>query len=75
MSEGHSIDIDASAIQAVPHSDALIDGFTVPQVPSTVVLSACSLRSFFHSGTALCDWETPPSPLMLHTAFIYQTAV
>ena len=44
MSEGHSMDTDASAIQAVPQSDALIDGFTVPQVTLPEV-RACVLDS------------------------------
>ena len=30
MSEGHSMEVDA--VQPVPQSDALIDGFTLPQV-------------------------------------------
>ncbi len=33
MSEGHSMEMDpANQLAAVPQSDALIDGFTVPEV-------------------------------------------
>ena len=32
MSEGHSMEVDAAQPQPVPQSDALIDGFTVPEV-------------------------------------------
>ncbi len=33
MSEGHSMEVDpANQLAAVPQSDALIDGFTVPEV-------------------------------------------
>ena len=43
MSEGHSMEIDAAQPQHVPQSDALIDGFTVPEVRllSCLLLNIC----------------------------------
>ena len=48
MSEGHSMEVDGSAqLEAVPQSDALIDGFTVPEV---------HLHCSVHTEGAL-EWE------------------
>ncbi len=45
MSEGHSMEIDTAQAQSVPQSDALIDGFTVPEVRQSVASQSILLLS------------------------------
>ena len=68
MSEGHSMEIDAAQPQPVPQSDALIDGFTVPEVS---LVSCLLLLVHLHLNEQSCPGCQTKGKLMQVSTHVF----